>query len=355
MMSRILSCAAALASVLAVTAASAQQQKEDFPIDAAYRTLIIDGVSQKLSTGYFDAARAALIKTQMSKRSVRASYDTCTTAASISNALTRDLQAWSHDRHLRVVFSVSPRPMPAPGSNSTASAPDADHASARTFGFHALTRLTGNIGYLELGRFEAAADAGATLHAAMQFLANTDALIIDLRYNGGGHADMVALVASYFLAEQTRLATLERRDQTMSDQIWSAAYVPGPRYLNRPVFILTSARTFSGAEGLTYDLKHFAHAVIVGEKTRGGANPGAFQQIDEHFAVFVPTARVVHAATGTNWDADGITPDVAVAAKDAKLAALKLALERLVADKPQDKRFGMWKEALDEMNVTPAK
>ena len=87
----------------------------------------------------------------------------------------------------------------------------------------------------------------------------------------------------------------------------------------------------------------------MGEKTRGGANPGTFQQIDEHFAVFVPSARVVHAATGTNWDADGIAPDVTVDAADAKRAAHKLALEALVAEKKDASRSAMWSEALSEL------
>jgi C-terminal processing protease CtpA/Prc len=251
-----------------------------------------------------------------------------------------------------VVFSVEPRPMPKSGTDAMSSF-DAQ-SPQRNFGFYALTRFTGNVGYIELGRFDPPALAGPTLQAVMQFVANTDALIIDLRQNGGGHADMVALITSYFLTEQTKLATLERRDKTASDQIWSAAYVPGPRYLDKPVFILTSARTFSAAEGLTYDLKYFAHATIVGEKTRGGANPGSFEMIDEHFAVFVPTARVIHGATGTNWDADGITPDVAVAAKDASRTALKLALEKLVAEKPSSDRLQLWKDALADM-FPPAK
>ena len=335
--------------VLAAKDASGQQTG-NFPIDAAYRARILDGVAEKFGEGYFDAERAAFVRTQLGNRAVRATYDTAMTAAGLSALLTADLQKWSADRHPRLVFSVQPRPMPKAGKQSPAlqNAED-ESARSRNFGFHALERLTGNIGYLEIGRFEAPALAGQTLAAAMQFLANTDALIIDLRGNGGGRADMVALMASYFLEEQTHLATLERRSPRGSDQIWSASYVPGPRYLGKPIFVLTSKRTFSGAEGLTYDLKHFAHATIVGEKTRGGANPGSFQQIDEHFAVFVPSGRVVHAATGTNWDAAGITPDVTVEAAEAKRTAHKLALERLVAGKQDGSRSAMWSEALKEL------
>jgi len=332
----------------ALASAPLPAQQADFPVDAAYRARILDAVASRVGKDYFDAKLAAAIRSRLSKRAVRAAYDSCATAASLSTALTQDLRSWSRDRHLQLVFSSEPRPLAGPGA-SAGTGEDAERGAARNFGFYSIQRFTGNVGYLELGRFEPAALAGATLQAAMQLLANTDALIIDLRQNGGGHADMVSLITSYFIGDQMKLATLERRDALAPDQIWSAAYVPGPKYLGRPVYLLTSNRTFSAAEGLTYDLRYFAHATVVGEKTRGGANPGAFQQIDEHFAVFVPTARVVHAATGTNWDADGIAPDVAVPAKDASRAALKLALERLMADRPADRRFAMWKEAHDDM------
>jgi C-terminal processing protease CtpA/Prc len=175
-------------------------------------------------------------------------------------------------------------------------------------------------------------------------------LIIDLRGSGGGPVDFVAFMTSYFVPEQTHLMTMERRKG--ADQVWSQSFVPGPRYLGKPIYVLTSSTTFSGAEGLTYDLKHFANAKVVGEKTRGGANPGSIQQIDEHFAVFVPSARVVHAATGTNWDADGITPDFPVAAAEAKKSAHRLALEQLIAGKSTGERAMMWREAMSELFPT---
>jgi len=336
--------------VISVAPAFAQQPRKDMAVDAPYRTRLIHAVAGKIAADYFDAAVAQKVADQLSRKSVQARYDTCATASALTTALTRDLREWTHDRHVQVVFSVDPIPM-----TRIAAGDDPENLARRNFGFYALTRFTGNVGYIELGRFDPAALAGATLQAAMQFVANTDALIIDLRQNGGGHADMVALITSYFLNEQTRLATLQRRDQSASDQIWSAAYVPGPRYLDKPVFVLTSSRTFSGAEALAYDLRYFAHATIIGENTRGGANPGSFEQLDEHFAVFVPTARVVHAATGTNWDASGIAPDVAVPAKDASHAALKLALEKLMASHPSSPRFTMWKEAYDDMFANEAR
>ncbi|MGQ0813732.1 MAG: S41 family peptidase [Gemmatimonadota bacterium] len=335
--------------LLAVASLPAQ----DLPVDAAGRALIIDGVARKLADGYVFADRAAIIQRQLASKSVRARYDSLNTASALTQALTHDLQQWSQDRHLRVIFGVRPRPMPNTAAATAESrARDLESGQARNFGFHQVERLTGNVGYLEIGRFDPAALAAPTAVAAMQFLSHTDALIIDLRANGGGRADMVAFMTSYFVDEPTKLITLERRDRNASDQIWSLPYVPGQRYTGKPVFVLTSNRTFSGAEALTYDLRHFAHAIVIGEKTRGGANPGEFRQINEHYAVFVPTARVVHGATGTNWGTDGITPDVAVAAADGKHTAHRLALQKLLADKADSGRAAMWKEAMDELFAT---
>ena len=331
-------------------AAASGQTTPDMPVSAAERATVIDGVARKLAAGYVFADRAAFIQQQLAKKSVRARYDSLTTASALTQALTRDLQQWSQDRHLRVVFSTRARPLQnAAAPTAEARVRDLEAARMRNFGFHQVERLTGNVGYLEIGRFDAASLAAPTASAAMHFLSNTDALIIDLRGNGGGRADMVAFMTSHFVEESTKLLTLERRDPQASDQLWSLPYVPGARYIGKPVFVLTSSRTFSGAEGLTYDLRHFAHATVVGEKTRGGANPGGFEQINEHYAVAVPTARVVHAATGTNWDADGITPDIVVTAADAKTTAHRLALERLLSTEADEVRAAMWKEAMSEL------
>lgn len=324
----------ALALMLQFSPAMAQEPA----ITAADRARLVQAAAKNIRSAYFDAAVGA----DVAARLQRARYDTCATIGSFTTAVTRDLQLWARDRHLKLAYS------PAPITTAMLSG-DAGDESARNFGFYDVKRLSGNVGYIELGRFSAAAQAGAVLQSVMQFVSNTDALIIDLRQNGGGHADMVALVTSYFIDEQKLLATLEHRAPLSSAQIWSASYVAGPRYLGKPVYVLTSGRTFSAAEGLAYDLRYFAKATIVGEKTRGGANPGLFHPLDEHFAVLVPQARVVHAATGSNWDADGITPDVTVAAADASRSALKLALESLMKEKKADARFAMWKDAYDDM------
>jgi retinol-binding protein 3 len=339
-----------VAALLAVGAATAQAQTpEDMKIDVAYREKLLDQVAARYDSLYFSAAKGRLIREKLSSKNVRSRYAECLTASCLSTKLTADLQEWSGDKHLRMVFSATPRPMNKGSADAAAKASELEGMRRRNFGFHNVERLHGNIGLLEIGRFDPAADAAPTAAAAMTFLANTDALIIDLRSNGGGHADMVAHLMSYFLAEQTHLGTMHRRDATKNTQMWSAAAVSGPRYLSKPIYVLTSKRTFSAAEGFTYDLRHHAGASVVGETTRGGANPGSFEQFDDHFAVFVPTGQMINEKTRSNWEGAGITPDVAVPLADALKSATRLALQDLIARNPSSERIGMWKQALEEL------
>jgi C-terminal processing protease CtpA/Prc len=185
----------------------------------------------------------------------------------------------------------------------------------------------------------------------MTLVANTDALVIDLRNNGGGHADMVAHLMSYFVSEQTHLSTMRRRNADDAVQLWTSPAVAAPRYLGRPIYVLTGKRTFSAAEGFTYDLRHYAGARVIGERTRGGANPGSFQQLDDHFAVFVPTGEMVNEKTKSNWEGLGIQPDVDVPASEAVKVAQQQALTELLERNATDQRAAMWRQALDELTA----
>jgi C-terminal processing protease CtpA/Prc len=324
---------------------------EDLPIDAKWRDAILDGAAQRYDSLYVFADRGDHIRKQLTSRSVRARYHECKTASCLADKLTRDLQSWTTDQHLRLVFSVAPRPMNRPQETSAAREPELENMRRRNFGFHNVERLHGNIGLIELSRFDPAADAAGAAAAAMTLVANTDALVIDLRNNGGGHADMVAHLMSYFVSEQTHLSTMRRRNADDAVQFWTSPAVAAPRYLGRPIYVLTGKRTFSAAEGFTYDLRHYAGARVIGERTRGGANPGSFQQLDDHFAVFVPTGEMVNEKTKSNWEGLGIQPDIDVPASEAVKVAQQQALTELLERKSTDQRAAMWRQALDELTA----
>jgi C-terminal processing protease CtpA/Prc len=167
----------------------------------------------------------------------------------------------------------------------------------------------------------------------MNFIGNVDAVIIDLRDNGGGAPAMVSFISSYLFNERTHLNDLWTRRNNTTEEFWTQD-VPGKRLATQPVFVLTSSRTFSGGEEFTYNLKSLKRATIVGETTGGGAHPTGPQPIDERFMIAVPFARAINPITKTNWEGTGVEPDVKVAAADALATAQKLAAEKLAAMRP---------------------
>jgi retinol-binding protein 3 len=150
-------------------------------------------------------------------------------------------------------------------------------------------------------------------------------MIIDLRENGGGTPKMVALITSYLFDRRTHLNDLWTRSTNTTAEFWTQDTVAGRRFGGeKPVYVLTSARTFSGAEEFTYNLKTLKRATIVGETTGGGAHPVRCRRIDEHFMIGVPFARAINPITHTNWEGVGVEPDAKVPASEALNAALKL-------------------------------
>ncbi|HEY6414403.1 MAG TPA: S41 family peptidase [Edaphobacter sp.] len=163
----------------------------------------------------------------------------------------------------------------------------------------------------------------------MNFLAHTDAVIFDLRENGGGDPKMVSLIATYLFDQPEHLNDLYERKTDTTTQYWTQPFVPGTKLGDKPVYVLTSNRTFSGAEEFTYDLKNLKRATIVGETTGGGAHPVRGVRVDDHFVVGVPFARAVNPVSKTNWEGTGVEPDVSVKAADALTTAQKLAESKL--------------------------
>ncbi len=195
-------------------------------------------------------------------------------------------------------------------------------------GFKKAEILEGNIGYLKFDFFADPGVCGPTVVAAMNFLANVDAVIFDLRENGGGDPKMVAFVSSYLFAERTHLNDLWTRKGDVTEQYWTDPYVPGKRLDGKPAFVLTSKNTFSGGEEFTNNLKVLKRATIVGETSGGGAHPVRGHRITEHFGIGVPFARAINPVNHTNWEGTGVEPDVKVAAADALSTAEKLAGEK---------------------------
>ncbi|MEM9944435.1 MAG: S41 family peptidase [Cyanobacteria bacterium P01_D01_bin.36] len=316
----------------------------DLPLTPATRTAVLGAIGQKLEAEYAFPEVAKKIQADIQNRLATEGYQDVKSGAQLATTLTAQLQTLSSDLHLKVHFSPAVLPHLEP---QTEIPPDElalqqQQGALRNFDFNRVERLRGNVGYLELFSFEPPEFAGAVAAASMQFLANTSALIIDLRHNRGGSASMVALLTSYLFPPYPaiHLTNLQwpkkESSQTTgpsgTQQSWTLPYVEGPRYLNKPVYILIGPETFSAAEEFAYNLKHLKRVVLVGETTAGGANPGTGFRLHDHFWMFIPTGQAISIVTGGNWEGSGVLPDFKVPAELSVKTAQLLAFRKLLRD-----------------------
>jgi len=259
----------------------------------------------------------------------------------LTEQLTRDLQEITGDKHLRVVLGGGPGPGPHRQRVPEPKEPE-DHETRRlamrrrgrldNFGIRQVERLDGNVGYLDVRRVAMPANAGPAIGAAMELVAGTYALILDLRQNHGGSPEGVVVWCSYLLDERpTHLNDIFHADTGETRQFWALPYVPGTRYTERPVYVLTSGQTFSGGEDFAYTLQALGRATVVGETTGGGAHPTRGFPISAAVHIGIPFARSINPVTGTNWQGTGVVPDVAVPEAQARDTAYAKALEHVLA------------------------
>ncbi|HST37294.1 MAG TPA: S41 family peptidase [Allosphingosinicella sp.] len=324
--------AACAAPALAAQPASAQpaDQRPDIRIAAADRALAIGNLAAALRREHFSVEEGARIARALERNGRSRRYVAITSGRQFAAALTEDLRAISGDPHFMVDYFVRPRPFPAPAGGADEAAQQ--DFSLVNYGVRSAERLDGNIGYLRIDRFAPAREAGPAIEAAVAMLAATEALVIDLRYNGGGHGDTTALLAGLLLPEPARMSDVIARDGTM--QVWTPVGLSG-RY-TRPVYVLTSARTFSAAEGFAYNLRALGRVKIVGERTRGGANPVTRTLLSARFWAMLPVAQTRNPITGGNWQGTGVVPDIESPADQALAVAQRDAARQIIAHHPDD-------------------
>lgn len=301
-------------------------------LDNAQRAKLLEAVMATLDQYVFPEA-AAQLQAYLAEQCRQEAYQTVKSGEQLAHILTGELQERTGDRQLKVVYSPEPLPALVPAQEPTPAelAAEKQRSSLRNFDINRVERLSGNVGYLELYGFEPPEFAGDVLAAAMTFLGQTQALIIDLRHNRGGAPGMVALLCSYLLPAYppVHLNDVYWRPSDTTRQWWTVPHLPGPRH-DGPVYVLTSEETFSAAEELAYNLQTLKRAVIVGEHTAGGANPGQGYRLGDHFWMFVPTGTAINPVTRTNWADTGIVPDVKVPGELALLTAHAMALNKLL-------------------------
>lgn len=338
---------------LQIPALGGRPEPKDIPIDAAVRSAVIAEAAKDLDENYVLPDVGKRMAAMLREKEKTKAYDKLESAKAFSKQLTEDLQAISHDKHLRVRFEEEALPVEDHADDHEEREPSPEEieefrrkAARDNFGFVKVERLPGNVGYIDFRQFVPSRIAGEKATQVMNFVADTDALIFDLRKNGGGSPDQVAWICSYLFGdEKVHLNDLYFRPGDHTDEFWTTPSVPGRKYLGKDVYVLTSSRTFSGAEEFAYNLQTQRRATLVGETTGGGANPGGMSRLHDHFAMFLPMGRAINPITKTNWEGVGVVPEVKIEADKALAKAQVLALESLLAKQPKVLPFER-KEAL---------
>ena len=225
----------------------------------------------------------------------------------------------THDKHLRVAVV-------RPQHTATADGVSKNRDQPTNAGFKRIEILPGNIGVLELTMFLRPVEHRDALASAMKQLESADALIIDMRANGGGSPSTVALLISY-LFDQPDLPLFDiiPREGEIDSYKTEPATISLPRNGRRPIFVLTSSKSFSGGEGFAYLMQERKRAVVIGERTAGAANPGRPYPVNNLFQVTIPNGHISSAIKHSNWEGDGVTPDIAVPAAQALDVAIEHA------------------------------
>jgi Peptidase family S41/N-terminal domain of Peptidase_S41 in eukaryotic IRBP len=290
---------------------------------------IAEDVARLVSANYVFPEHAATISELLSRRSAAGDYDSEVDLAGLAALLTHDLQSVNGDRHLRVIHTDEP--VVDLDDEDAELAMWASRADDDAGGVANAEIFPGDLGYLELRPIlYPAVLVGDWIAAALTLVADAAALIVDVRNCVGGSPDTVALVCSYLFDEESvQLSSMVDRSGAEVQQSWTLAHVPGHRFgSGKPVVVLTSGTTFSGAEELAYDLQQLGRARVIGEQTGGGANPREGFRVHSNLEATIPVARSVNPISGTNWEQVGVTPDIAVASD----VALECAVQLLVGE-----------------------
>jgi len=289
---------------------------------------IVHQAADLFETKYAFPAKGAEVATKLRERIESGESADASVDREFICSLTRLVRELSGDLHTGFAYFDSPQPMRDEETFQFGQVDEEDvlEGRIRNCGFHSVKRLGGNIGYIDLREFVPVAVGAETATAAMSLIADTEALIIDLRRNMGGVLDMISYVASYLFEEPVPMSSRYNHITGETTDYWTSADVPGRRFGLKPVYLLTSASTFSGGEGLAYDLKQHGRVTIVGEKTPGGANATKIYTLTPHVWTAVTYGITTNPISKTNFEGVGVEPDVAVDAEKALDEAHRLAL-----------------------------
>lgn len=264
-----------------------------------------------------------------------------------AESLTQGLLRASEDLHFSVTFDpdevAADRRATADGDATTQA--ERDRERAANFGFRDARRLDGDLAYVRFDFFADPQYGQETAAGAMRFAEGAKGLIFDLRYNNGGVLEMAQFLMSYLYpaGEEQEFFDYNYNDDgvRVERSQWNLAAVPGQRSADIPVVVLTGSTSFSAAEWMAFSLQRLGRATVIGERTAGGAHPVTRAPIDDRFMLQVPFGEIRDPVDGQDFESVGVSPDLAVPASDALLAAQKFLLQSRAAAGEADAQWAL--------------
>jgi C-terminal processing protease CtpA/Prc len=310
----------------------------DTPLSASARAAILQTLVKEMNANYIEPAVAKRVGSAIAKKNAAGGYADATGAQAFSAALAKDLRELSGDLHFNAKFDqrLRERSSVADAASNNEAVDRRIQAIRSGYGIEKIERLAGNVGYIELRNFGPTDLVGPAYTGAISLMAGADALILDLRRNGGGSPASVAYLMSHFfpLGDKRHLNDMYDRPSNTTREFWTLETV-GERY-RKPVYVLTSGRTGSAAEECAYDFQTQKRATLVGETTAGAANPVSLFSVGHGITVWIPDGRAINPITKTSWEHVGVKPDIAVPAAQALQTAHAAILRNLVGSAKDD-------------------
>ena len=314
-----------------------------------FKREVVNNTASIMKDKYLSAETGKIMGEYIISQYKNGAYDSLNEVNEFCNKLTADMRFIDNDKHLFVFYS--------PEEAGEVKAyhhllPEEEIQELNklyfemdkreNFGFKKLEILEGNVGYLKLSYFTISDTSNQALIGSMQFLSNSDAIIIDLRNNGGGEGN--DLLLNYFLPPEMKyLGSMSCRDTSMNQEFWTLANIPGKRMPEVDLYVLTNKRTFSAAEGLAFTFQKLDRAKIVGETTKGGGHPVDILIVKGDVLTQFPICK----SNEPNWEGIGIKPEVEVASSNALNTAHKIAIERIL-EKTSDEDYKLELETVLE-------
>ncbi len=333
------------------------QNGTDFTIGAKERVAIIDTIIVKFNELYVFPKIAKTWEIHLRNKLENKEYDDISNLSEFTNQLMKDMLSIHNDRHLAILVYNEQRDL---GNDEEAFDEWWDSyvktAKFNNYGFHKMERLPGNIGYLELNYMDRLELCEETATAAMSYLSNSKAIIIDLSKNPGGRQLIVQFLMSYFFNTSIHYETEIERLKGTTTEWWTLAEVPGKQMPNIPLYILTSFDTGSGAETMAYTLKHSKRATIIGDTTAGAAHKTHDHSFPElHITLAIPDGNHISIFTGTDWEGTGVIPHIPVSREKALDVAWSMALDSLIKmETNEDIQFKLeWVKKGIDIKVNP--